>query len=83
MTNVSMDDIKKVVSLQLGVRQVNDNSLLVEDLSAESADVANIVASLEEKYQITVTEPEIARIRTPADLLELVNKHRSLRGHSS
>lgn len=74
MTNVSMGDIKKLVSLQLGVREFNDDSLLVEDLSAESADVANIVAALEEKYQITVTEPEIAKIRTPADLLELVNR---------
>lgn len=74
MTNVSMGDIKKLVSLQLGVREFNNDSLLVEDLSAESADVANIVAALEEKYQITVTEPEIAKIRTPADLLELVNR---------
>lgn len=74
MTTVSMDDIKKLVSLQLGVREFNGDSLLVEDLSAESADVANIVAALEEKYQITVTEPEIAKIRTPIDLFELVNR---------
>jgi acyl carrier protein len=77
MTNVSMDEIKKLVSLQLGVREFNEDSLLVEDLSAESADVANIIAALEEKYQITVTEPEIAKIRTPADLFELVKKHTS------
>lgn len=77
MTNVSMDEIKKLVSLQLGVREFNDDSLLVEDLSAESADVANIVAVLEEKYLITVTEPEIAKIRTPVDLFELVNRKRS------
>lgn len=73
MTNVSMDEIRKLVSLQLGVREVGDDSLLVEDLGAESADVANIVAVLEEKFQITVTEPEIAWIRTPANLFELVN----------
>jgi acyl carrier protein len=52
MTNVSMDEIKKLVGLQLGAREVEADSLLVEDLSAESADVANIVAVLEEKYQI-------------------------------
>ena len=74
MTNVSMDEIKKMVSLQLGVRDVMDASLLVEELGAESADVANIIASLEEKYQITATEPEIAKVRTPADLFELVKK---------
>jgi acyl carrier protein len=59
------------------LREFNEDSLLVEDLSAESADVANIIAALEEKYQITVTEPEIAKIRTPADLFELVKKHTS------
>lgn len=83
MTEVSMEEIKSLVSLQLGVREVGNDSLLVEDLSAESADVANIVAAVEEKYQITVTEPEIAKIRTPADLFELVQRHMSLRGRSS
>jgi len=72
MTDVSMDEIKRLVSLQLGVREVYDDSLLAEDLSAESADVANIVAVLEEKYQIRVKETEIAKIQTPADLFELV-----------
>ena len=74
MTNVSMDEVKKLVSLQLGVRDVNERSLLVEDLNAESADVANIVAALEEKYRIAVKEAEIAKIRTPVDLFELVMK---------
>jgi acyl carrier protein len=73
MTNVVMDEIKKLVSLQLGVREVAEDSLLVEDLSAESADVANIVAALEDKYQITVKESEIAKIRTTVDLFELVS----------
>jgi acyl carrier protein len=73
MTNVSMDDINKLVSLQLGVRDVNETSLLAEELGAESADVVNIIAILEEKYQIVVKESEIAKICTPADLLSLVN----------
>ena len=46
----------------------------MEDLGAESADVANIVAAVEEKYHILVKESEIARIFTPADLLQLVEK---------
>lgn len=67
-----MDEINKLVSLQLGVREVTQESLLVEELSAESADVVNIIAVLEEKYQIVVKETEIAKIRTPADLFALV-----------
>lgn len=74
MTNVSIDEINKLVSLQLGVRDVTADALLVEELGAESADVINIIAVLEEKYQIVVTETEIAKIQKPADLLSLVSR---------
>ena len=73
MTNVSIDEINRLVSLQLGVRDVTAEALLVEELGAESADVANIIAVLEDKYQIAVKESEIAKVKTPADLLSLVN----------
>jgi acyl carrier protein len=46
----------------------------VEDLGAESADIANLVAAAEDKYGIVVKESEIARIFTPADLFEVVQK---------
>lgn len=72
MEYISVDEINKLVSLQLGVRDVSQNSLLVEELGAESADIVNIIAILEEKYQIVVKESEIAKIRMPADLFELV-----------
>ena len=80
MTNVSMEDIQKLVGLQLGVRVVAEHARLVEDLGAESADVANLVAAVEEKYHIIVKESEIAKIFTPADLFELVLRHLSLQG---
>jgi acyl carrier protein len=69
-----------LVSLQLGIRDVTENSLLVEELGAESADIVNIIAVLEEKYQIVVKESEISKIRMPADLYELVQTKMSLRG---
>jgi len=74
MTPTSQDEIRKLVELQLGKRNVHDGDRLVEDLGAESADVANLVAAAEEKYGITIKESEIARIFTPLDLFELVRK---------
>lgn len=73
MTNVSIDDINKLVSLQLGFRNVTADALLVEELGAESADIVNIIAVLEEKFKIVVKETEIAKIKRPADLLSLVS----------
>ncbi len=70
----SIDEIKILVGLQLGVRHVNEADRFMEDLGAESADLANLIAAVEEKYHIEIKESEIARIFTPADLLDLVRK---------
>jgi len=72
MTTVNMEDITTLVSLQLGIRKVSPRDRLLEDLGAESADVANLIARVEEKYQITMKESEIAKISTAEDLFELV-----------
>ena len=71
-------EIKKsvlmLVELQLGIRDVNETDLLVEELSAESADVANLVAAVEAKFGVMLKESEIARIYTPQDLYLLVEQ---------
>jgi acyl carrier protein len=70
--SAKMDDIKKMVGLQLGVLTVEPHARLVEDLGAESADVANLVAAVEERYQVSIKESEIAGIITVNDLFEVV-----------
>ena len=74
MLTVSMDEIKKLVGMQLGKRHVHDKDRFVEDLGAESADVANLVATVEEKYGVTIKESEIARLYTAEDLYMLIQK---------
>lgn len=74
MPNVSIDDIKKLVEMQLGKRNVSEKDRFVEDLGAESADVANIVATTEEKYGVTIKESEIAHLFTSEDLFVLIQK---------
>lgn len=73
MPEVQIEDILRLVSLQLGTRNVARQDRLLEDLGAESADVANLIARVEEKYRIALTETEIAKIRTPENLFELVH----------
>jgi acyl carrier protein len=75
MPVVTMEDITKLVGLQLGIRKVGFQDRFLEDLGAESADVANLVAAVEEKYQIKMGESEIAKVLTAADLFALVRKH--------
>jgi len=69
---MDIDEIRHVVSVQLGVTDVHPGSRMIEDLGAESADVVNIVACLEDKYRVSIDEEKIAEIRTVSDLYDLV-----------
>jgi acyl carrier protein len=71
---IGIEEIEKLVGLLLGRRNVTSRDRLVEDLNAESSDLVNIVATLEEKYEITIAEEEIPALRTVADLHALVTQ---------
>jgi acyl carrier protein len=72
MASASIDDIKKIVATQLGTSKVNDTDRVVEDLGAESSDVANIIAAVEDKYKISVSEDTIKGISTVRDIFMAV-----------
>jgi acyl carrier protein len=71
-TKVTQEEIVEIVRIQLGASKVRPDNLLIEDLDAESADLVNIIASIEDRYGIKVDEEELATIATVADIFELV-----------
>ena len=73
--NVSIEEIVSIVSIQLGQKDVLEEHRLIEDLGAESADIANIIAAVEEKYQIFINEEMIAKIRSVKDIQITITKH--------
>jgi acyl carrier protein len=70
--SVTVEEIGKIIAVQLGVRKVSEADRIVEDLGAESADVVNIVAAVEDKYEITIDEEAVPDIVTVGDMVELV-----------
>ena len=69
---VDLDAIAALVGRQLGVERVEPGDQLVEDLGAESADLLNLVAALEDGYGVTIEEEELPGLRTVRDLFERV-----------
>ena len=67
-------EIVELVELQLGARDVAPGHRLVEELGAESADVLNLVANLEDRYGIEIAEEEVPRLSTVADVHDLVQR---------
>jgi acyl carrier protein len=70
----SLEDLTRLVSLLLGAPTVHADDRLVEDLGAESADLVNLIATVEDKYQVVLDEEAVARVHTVADLQALVNQ---------
>ncbi|MCP4691355.1 MAG: acyl carrier protein [Desulfobacterales bacterium] len=67
-----LSEITAMIALQLGKRTVTATDFLIEDLGAESVDIVNIIATVEERYGIEIGEETLARIRTVADLVDHV-----------
>ncbi len=66
------EQIAGLVAAQLGLASVEASDLIVEDLGAESMDIVNIIAGMEERFAISIDEDELPAIRSVADLRELV-----------
>jgi len=67
-------EIVEIVALHLGAHTVEAADRLVEELGAESADVLNLVATLEDRYEIEIDEEEIPQLSTVADVHQLVRR---------
>jgi acyl carrier protein len=69
-----LDDVSRTVGLVLGRRSVTADQRLVEDLGAESADILNIMVTLEEEYAVRIDETEMTNVATVRDLHRLLVK---------
>ncbi len=67
----------EVVAVQLGRVAVRREDRLIEDLGAESADLVNLAAAIDDRFGIFIPEEELAEIRTVADLEKLISRLRS------
>ena len=70
-----LEEVSRTVGLVLGRRHVTADQRLVEDLGAESADILNIMVTLEQKYGVKIDETEMTGVATARDLYQLLVKN--------
>ncbi|MCP5106728.1 MAG: acyl carrier protein [bacterium] len=66
----TMEEIQALVRVQLGKRNVAAEDRFMEDLGAESADVVNIVATVEDTFLVSFDDVDIAALRTVRDIYD-------------
>ncbi|MBR2744044.1 MAG: acyl carrier protein [Clostridia bacterium] len=72
--NEIFEKVKKIVEEQLGVssENINMNSTFVDDLSADSLDIVELVMGIEEEFEIEIPDTDAEKIVTVGDVVEYI-----------
>ena len=58
--------------LDLDPENVTEESLIIEDLGADSLDIVDLVMTIEEEFNVEVPDEEIENIRTVGDVVKYI-----------
>lgn len=82
MANVSdraerADRLKKIIVDQLGVdeSEVVPSASFVEDLNADSLDLVELIMSLEEAFQLQISDEDAEKITTVQEAEDYIEEH--------
>ena len=72
-----LDKIKEILAEQLSVDpdKITMNSLLEEDLAADSLDAIDIVMSIEDEFQVEVPDEVIADMKSVGDIVNFIENN--------
>jgi acyl carrier protein len=70
----TLDEIRRVVALELGVKQVRGDDRLVDDLGVESMDLVSILSAIEDRWGVDAQQSDLSQLATVADLHELIGR---------
>ena len=73
----TVDKVKELISQQLNkpVEEITEEKEVVKDLGADSLDVVEMLMSLEEEFNITVSEEGAVNIKTVGDIVNLIESN--------
>ena len=70
----TLDEIRHVVALELGVKQVRGDDHLVDDLGVESMDLVSILSAIEDRWGVAAQQADLSQVATVADLHQLIDR---------
>ncbi|MBP1576096.1 MAG: acyl carrier protein [Oscillospiraceae bacterium] len=73
------DRVKEILCDQLDVEpeKVTMDSLIADDLGADSLDVVEVIMSLEDEFGIEVPDEAVKDVRTVGDVVNYIEEHQN------
>ncbi len=71
------DKVKKIIAekLSVDIAEVVPEASFVDDLGADSLDLVELIMSMEEEFDIDISDDDAEKILTVKDALDYVAKH--------
>jgi len=75
---MTIEKVKAILADQLEVseEEIKPESILIDNLGADSLDVVEIVMSLEDEFGIEIADEETAKIKTVQDIVTFVDSQK-------
>ena len=72
---MTVDTVKEMIAAQLRVdaSTITEESRLVEDLKADSANIMVMIMDLEDRFGITVEDDQIMKLKTVGDVVRYID----------
>ena len=61
--------------LELEEEDVTMDSVLLEDLGADSIDLADLVMTFEDEFDMEISDEDLEKIKTVADIVKFIEEH--------
>ena len=75
MNNI-FEDVKGIIAKQLrkDKDEIKNSDRLIEDLGADSLDLADILMTIEEKHGLYISDEDAAKIKTVQDIADYLDR---------
>src|SRR3712207_5656861 len=77
MAASSEERLKKIIAEQLSVSEdeVTPEANFIDDLNADSLDLVELIMSLEEEFNVKISDEDAEKIRTVQDAMDYLHEH--------
>ncbi len=71
------DKVKKIIAekLSVDVEEIVAEASFVDDLGADSLDLVELIMSMEEEFDIDISDEDAEKLVTFKDVIEYINAH--------
>ncbi len=74
MVEVSAEKIKEIIAekLEIALDQVSDEAKFIDDLGADSLDVVELIMTLEDEFDVEITDEEAEKLVTVRNAIDFM-----------